>query len=252
MEKQITVAHFSPTGGTRRAALALAKGLAEESKEWDLSRLKGETPAFSGEELVLFAAPVFGGRIPEVLLRTLNTLRGNGARAVTAVVYGNRDFDDALLELNKAVKENGFTIVASAALVAQHSLAPAVGAGRPDPEDCFQMKGFAQRILEKLEQGGGEPSVPGNPDFLPRKPGAAVPETSGACVRCGACARNCPVGAIPLERPETTDPAKCILCMRCVNLCTKKARSLPAAMAAGVAAKLAPCLEVRRENELFL
>lgn len=40
-----------------------------------------------------------------------------------------------------------------------------------------------------------------------------------ACTACGACARQCPAGAIPATTPRATDHAECLKCLRCADVC---------------------------------
>mgnify|MGYP000311518015 CR=1 FL=1 len=101
-------------------------------------------------EVVVFAAPVFGGRIPKLVTDKIRKLHGNGKRTVTLAVYGTRAYEDALLELNRAVEGQGFQVAASAALIARHSIVPEVGAGRPDEKDQEEIRDFAKSVLEKL------------------------------------------------------------------------------------------------------
>ena len=96
---------------------------------------------------------MFGGRIPGVAAQRLRKLGGQGKRAVTLVVYGTRAYEDALLELNDVITDCGFQIVASGAFVAQHSMAPQVGSGRPDGADKEELRAFAGRVLKKVENG---------------------------------------------------------------------------------------------------
>lgn len=257
MQYNVTAAYFSPTGGTRRLALALAQGLAAPAQpaQLDLSQPGGPAPAaFAPGDLVVFAGPVFGGRLPAAMVAALRACQGNGALAVTAAVYGNRAYEDALLELNDCLAAQGFAIAASAAMVAQHSLVPAVAAGRPDGADLAQCSQYARAILNKLQAGGtpAAPLVPGARPYKEWQPSGQTPLVSAACNNCGLCAQQCPVGAIPAAQPQTTDPAKCILCARCLAVCPQHARALPPAMAAGLAQKLGPLAGVRRPNELFL
>ena len=252
MLSRITFLYFSPTGGTKRAAGALARGLANEVREIDLSQPELAGRCFDANDTVLIAVPVFGGRAPGCALERLSRFTGGGARAVTVAVYGNRAFEDTLLELNDFVKQQGFQAVASAALLAEHSMVHMVAAGRPDAQDFGQLRSFAGRILERLAlSGAGEPAVPGNRPYREWKPMAA-PLVTDACTGCGACAAQCPAQAIAPENPRETDPGKCILCMRCVAICPRQARVLPEPVQAMLTQKLSPLASVRRENELFL
>lgn len=60
MLDRITVLHFSPTGGTRRAALLLAQQIAEQVEEIDLCRPDTQAHSFGKDDVVLTAGPVYG------------------------------------------------------------------------------------------------------------------------------------------------------------------------------------------------
>ena len=92
--EHITVVYFSPTGGTRKACLSLAMEMGKKVKDVDLCSLEGEY-SFGPEDTVIVGVPVFGGRIPGYAAEKLTYLKGGGAAAVTAAVYGNRAFEDA-------------------------------------------------------------------------------------------------------------------------------------------------------------
>ena len=252
MLSKLTVLCFSPTGGTRAAADAVAAALSANCETIDL--LRPVSPrTFSADEVVLIAMPVFGGRIPGFALDQLKAFQGGSARAVTLAVYGNRAFDDALVELNDAAAANGFHVIASAAPVAEHSMVRSIAAGRPDSQDKTELAGYAAKILAKLDRG--DDSVPTVPGSHPGKAEAGAPwapVVSEACVRCGKCAAECPVGAIPADAPNTTDASRCIHCMRCTVVCPTDARTLAAPMAEKLTGFLTQCAGGRRENELYL
>ena len=167
--EHITVVYFSPTGGTRKACLNLAMEMGKKVKDVDLCSLEGEY-SFGPQDTVIVGVPVFGGRIPGYAAEKLTYLKGGGAVALTAAVYGNRAFEDALLELDDCLKAQGFRIGAGTALLAEHSMVRDVAAGRPDNQDRKEMADFGARILEKLEEEGWQ-----EPQSFLHGPGALHP-----------------------------------------------------------------------------
>lgn len=245
---------FSPTGGTQKAANCLAQGLAESFTALDLMDryLNLSRLTFTPEDCCLVAVPSFGGRVPAPAVRRLQALTGNGARAVLLAVYGNRDYDDTLLELEEVLVQAGFRPVAAVAAVAEHSLLPQFAAGRPDQADQAQLRAFGQAIRRRLEEGSPEElSLPGHRPYRPYAGVPMKPKATRACTACGLCAATCPVGAIPRETPRQTDKGKCISCMACAARCPQKARRTSRLMAFAAGRKLKAACAGRKENQLF-
>ena len=224
IEKWI-IAHFSPTGGTKKMADAIAAGFELPIVEMDLTR--ADSSVTLGENDALMAVlPVFAGRVPQISLERLAALKGSGQKAVAVVVYGNREFDDALLETRDALETSGFRVVAAAAFIAEHSMARSIASGRPDAEDEMLCRQFAAAVMAKADDAAPV-QVPGNTPYKELKPAAFHPAASESCIKCGACAQRCPVGAIALDDPSQTNNELCINCMRCVEACPQKCRALP-------------------------
>lgn len=245
---------FSPTGGTMKAANMVAQTLADEVTLVDLCDSKKDfrNLVLNEDDVAVIAVPSYGGRVPTTAVARLSKCRGNGARAVLMAVYGNRAYEDTLLELQDTVKEAGFKVVAAIAAVAEHSIAHQFATGRPDAQDQQLLETFAQSIKEKL--ASGELSAPHLPGNRPYKTSSVsmVPKATKACVSCGLCAQKCPVQAIDRLYPQNVDKKACISCMRCVTICPQHARTIHPIMqfAAGLALKKA-CSQ-RKEAELFI
>ena len=223
--KKWIIAHFSPTGGTKKVADAIAAGFELPIVEMDLTR--ADSAVTLGENDALMAVlPVFAGRVPQISLERLAALKGSGQKAVAVVVYGNREFDDALLETRDALETSGFRAVAAAAFIAEHSMVRSIASGRPDAEDEMLCRQFAAAAMAKADDAAPV-QVPGNTPYKELKPAAFHPAASESCVKCGACAQRCPVGAIALDDPSQTNNELCINCMRCVEACPQKCRALP-------------------------
>ena len=207
IEKWI-IAHFSPTGGTKKIADAIAAGFSVPVAELDLT--KADSAVTLGEHDGLMAVlPVFAGRVPRISLERLAALKGSGQKAVAVVVYGNREFDDALLETRDALETSGFRVVAAAAFIAEHSMARSIASGRPDAEDEMLCRQFAAAAMAKADDAAPV-QVPGNTPYKELKPAAFHPAASESCIKCGACAQRCPVGAIALDDPSQTNNELCI------------------------------------------
>lgn len=245
--------YFSPTGGTEKVGRIFCEGFSKNLKAIDLG-LRDKAAEKPESDLIVVAMPVFGGRIPATMAEKLNRLEGNGKKAVTLVVYGNRAYEDALLELNNIMEGRGFCVAASAALVAQHSMAPEIGEGRPDEQDRVEILDFAGKVLDKAENGIENPvKVPGNYPYKEAMNMPVTPLCLSSCSQCGACVDACPVGAIERNADGiVTDARKCMLCMACTAVCPDKARILPPSLQEKMGQMLGALKSVRGKNEFFL
>jgi NAD-dependent dihydropyrimidine dehydrogenase PreA subunit len=245
---------FSPTGGTAKAAQALTQSWEAQQETLDLTdpKLDWAGHTFQPEDLAVLAVPSFGGRVPAVAAERLGRLKGNGALCVLLCVYGNRAYEDTLVELEDAAIQSGFRVIAAVAAVAEHSIVHQYAAGRPDEKDKAQLQAFAAQIWEKVRQGGVQtPSLPGGRPYKKAGGGGLVPKAGKSCTHCGRCALRCPVGAIdPVTL--TADGKKCFSCMRCVTECPTGARQVNAAMVAAASLALKKVCSVRKECELYL
>lgn len=247
---------FSPTGGTEKAAEAITLEWSALAETIDLTDRKVDFSKcrIEAEDIVLIALPSYGGRVPALAAERLSQIRGNGAKCVLLCVYGNRAYEDTLVEMEDLAKKCGFTVIAAAAAVAEHSIMHQFASGRPDQDDIWQLKTFAKSILEKIEAGnpGGKPEIPGNRPYKKSGSTPLVPKADGKCTGCGSCMENCPAGAISKENLKTADAKRCIACMRCVVKCPRSARKANGALVFAASLAIKKACNERKEIELYL
>lgn len=120
MNRKINAMYFSPTGTTKKIVSGIADQILENMNgqiavkniDFTLPGVRKEAVPFTAEDVVVIGVPVYAGRVPNVLLNYLNSIKGNGALAVSVVVYGNRNYDDAAIELKDILELNGFKVIA--------------------------------------------------------------------------------------------------------------------------------------------
>lgn len=246
---------FSPTGGTEKVSGLVTGALDGNIVTVDLSDsgLDFHGVSMAKGDVAVISVPSYAGRVPAVAVERLGMVRGNGARAVLVCVYGNRAFEDTLVELEDVAKRAVFRVVAAVSAIAEHSVARQFAAGRPDAQDAAQLAEFAQQIQQKLlaEDASG-PSIPGNRPYKQAGGHRMAPEATEDCVSCGACAAACPVCAIDKSDPKRAAGEACISCMRCIAVCPRGARKLDSNKLSAVSQMLSKVCVARKECELFI
>ena len=245
--KNIWAVYFSATGTTKKVVTTLAKDVAQALKA-DYKETSFNSPAsrkesleFTADDLVVLGVPVYAGRVPSLIVPYVkDMIHGNGALAVPVVLYGNRNFDDGLMELRNLMRDNGFHPITAAAIVGEHSFSTTLGAGRPDADDMALVAQLAGKTVEKVNALAEAPAEavavegcdPIRPYYTPRDRNGepikdflkAKPMTDGdTCVKCGLCAKLCPMGSIDFEDFSNV-AGKCIKCCACVKNCPMGAK----------------------------
>lgn len=248
---------FSPTGGTDKVAEIITKAWGMPVNKIDLSDAKIDYSSlcFKQEDVAVIAVPSYGGRVPGLAAERISNIRGNQTPCVIVCVYGNRAYEDTLVELSDIAEKSGFNIIAAIAAVAEHSIFHQYAAGRPDAEDESELNDFANQILDKVNGSPAAfstPQIPGNRPYKKISVVSLVPKANNACTNCGLCAKQCPAMAISTEDFKATDTQKCLSCMRCVVNCPQSARKVNKAVVSSVALVIKKACSERKENELYL
>lgn len=248
---------FSPTGGTQKVADSIMEGWRAPVTKIDLTNAAADYSELNLEQddIVLIAIPSYGGRVPALAAQRLAQIHGNRAKCAIVCVYGNRAYEDTLIELQDIAQQCGFQIAAAVSAIAEHSIMHQYAAGRPDQIDKDELASFGKKIFDKISRHDlyvPLSQIPGNRPYKKTGGAGLVPKADGKCIGCGLCADNCPAQAINKEDLKTADSKKCISCMRCIVQCPKSARKVNGAMVSVASLAIKKACSERKKNELFI
>ncbi|HZK09643.1 MAG TPA: 4Fe-4S binding protein [Clostridia bacterium] len=238
--------YFSPCGGTKKYLEKLMASK-EETKVRDLTYKAQERLSLSKEDLLIIAFPVYYGRVPLLFLERLKNLEGSKTPAIILAVYGNRAFDDSLLEIKDFLIKKGFIPYAGAGLIAKHSFG-LIQTHRPHKKDLEEVNDFLIQAIKKKSRAKAY-NFPGNFPYKERGSLSFFPSTTDDCILCKACLRACPAHAI--DEKINTLSERCILCMACLDVCPMGARVLDQEFDDFIKA-FSEKLKEPRKNEFFL
>lgn len=276
---QVIVCYYSPTHTSKKIAQSIADGLdISRRRDIDLTNDKCTETIHIENAICIVAVPVYGGLIAPVAAQRIQRLKAENSLVVPIVVYGNRDYEDALVQLRDLLTANSFVPLCGGAFIGEHSYSRPgmpIAEGRPDSTDLQTAKDFGVKILEKtlsqlhindipdsaspdfaltydtsLESLITPPAMKGNIPYKTLRPATPqAPIVTDDCYGCGECLNLCPTGAISLnnERSETAIE-RCTKCCACVKYCPVSARVFDTPYTAMLHEK---CAE-RREPELFI
>lgn len=244
MIERINALYFSATGTTKKVITALARQVLKNSNrdiylhsfDFTLPAARKDALSFNEEDLLIIGVPVIAGRVPNVLLKYLDSMSGNGALAVAVIIYGNRNYDDALIELKDILESDGFKVIAGGAFIGEHSFSDILAKNRPDEKDMVVINEFANQIIKKMTTDDNiqtvvvKGKIPYREYYKPKDANGnpvdirkVTPKTNSNCTNCLLCAMVCPMGSIDFENAAKLNGI-CIKCCACIKKCPHNAK----------------------------
>lgn len=267
-QMKVTELYFSATNNTKVSVHEMALTIASQGREVDqgtdealrtdvtqetevIDVTNGSTPSakriFEEDEFVVVGMPVYGGRCLRIAMERLVGIQGKNTPCIAVITYGNRAYDDALIELCDFMKERGFIVKGGAALIGKHTFGE-IQVTRPDSEDLLAYRTFA---IQALHNDNEEVIVKGNRPYRDGGNGGRFrPSTTDECVQCGLCVKTCSAKAIDADCKSINE--SCVSCFRCIKVCPMHAKRMINQAYDEFAKEFTERLSERLENEFFL
>jgi ferredoxin len=237
--EKISLIYFSPTSTTKLILNEIAKGIDKKvSTVIDITNPEVRnqiSPEFKNS-VVLIGAPVYAGRIAKDAVDYFKTINGSGALAIIVVVYGNREFEDAMLELKNITVDSSFIPFAAGAFIGEHSFSNnefLIAPDRPDENDLEKALLFGKQIAYLLNSVKPQTEltpvhVPGDFPYRDGMGNSAFSfiNVTADCDDCGICVDVCPKNAVDESNGYSTVDKNCIFCCACIKACPQQARIL--------------------------
>jgi ferredoxin/flavodoxin len=262
--QSLKLVYFSPTGTTKAIIQGVARRINQSTVEViDITKPNARKQQLqtSENDLLVIGLPVYMGRVPALVMEWLHLIKAYNTPTECLVVYGNREYGDALLELKNILIERGCKLIACAAFIGEHSFSSSetpVAEDRPDARDLIQAELLAHKINEKLQSISSgdfisDISIPGNYpyDGITKIWDIDFIAVSNDCLQCGICAERCPMGAVNFENSSLIDIEKCITCCACIKSCPQNARTMKSSLVKERAVLLNNLYKERKEPVIF-
>lgn len=233
MKKNLNLIYFSPTNGTKKIVKSIGDAIDKNYKEFNITlpQNRFDNSTFTEEDILLIGVPTYAGRFPKILNEFIEKISCANSLAILITTYGNRDYEDSLLELKDIFVSKGAIPLAAAAFITEHSYTDKLATGRPNLDDLNIAFKFGTSIKNRLNEISHSSeieklSLPGNYPYIvkPSALSTIAPKTNKTCINCGVCANNCPTAAINFENYSIIDANKCIKCCSCIKKCPVNAK----------------------------
>lgn len=251
---KLTKMYFSPTNTTRTVIEEISKEIeAKDTRTIDLTKLdvrKNFNPQFDVNEIIVMGIPVYGMRIPKILLPYLKKLEGNNNPVILVSVYGNASEGILLKQLDYLLRKKKFKVIGASSFIGEHSFSYSynkikLANGRPDFNDLCRAEEFGKRIKKKLRRVDNYEElfeveitdestilskiIPSISKIIPiegAKMFAKIPELNKSkCNSCKKCANSCSVRAINYQTLKINKKL-CLRCYACAKKCPLNARKI--------------------------
>ena len=230
------IVYFSGTGNSRYCAQLLADRLEEECVDTFHYIRDGIAAELTSSRPWIFVAPTYSWQLPRIFAQFIRSSRFSGSREAYFIMTCGSDIGCAGTKNRALCQEKGLYYKGTLPVVMPENYIALFSA--PQPEEAQAIIAAARPVLER-----GAACIQAGKDLPEAKTGVLDHLKSGmvntlfyrfnvkakpfmvssACISCGRCVRNCPLGNLRLQDGKPIWGNHCTHCMACICGCPTKA-----------------------------
>ena len=225
---------FSPTGGGAKLARYL-ETICPDILFLDFTKreIRADVESINRElkdiDLLFVISPTYSHSIPNVLKKTLKSIKYNGCLCPIST-YGGVSPGGSIIDIIKSFNKSTVRIVGYGEFVCHHSYDFENVPSRPNSNDLALLANLYEKAIEMCLEGTKSISIKNKRNQLSyitrlfERFNVSVPKyTANACNNCLFCESVCPMRLIN-SNLETANENECIRCLACARVCLKNAR----------------------------
>ena len=230
------IVYFSGTGNSRYCAQLLAHRLGDDCMDTFSYIRNGIALELISSRPWVFVAPTYGWQLPRVFIQLLRTGLFSGCRDAYFVMTCGSDIGCAGRKNRDLCQTMGLTYRGTLPVIMPENYIAMFSA--PQPQEAQAIIAAAQPALESCAAAiqSGKDISEGRTGILDHLKSGAVNQlfyrfcvkakpftVSDACISCGKCVQDCPLGNIRLSQGKPVWGTHCTHCMACICSCPTQA-----------------------------
>jgi ferredoxin/flavodoxin len=224
------ILYFTGTGNSRHVAEKIAEATGDAIENIAVHLKKHDVGSYTSEKPYVFVGPVYAGRFPKVMIKYIEKAQFAGSHQAYFVATCAETPWITAKYTKKLADAKGFDVLGFRSVLMPQSYTTA-GMAQPD-EVNRQILAKAEGQIDALAKqiaGGArlqpEPlgkswmSTIANPLMYATMMSTKKFTVGDACIGCGTCVKNCPLGNIRLVDGKPVWGRDCTQCCACIGSC---------------------------------
>ncbi len=230
------IIYFTGTGNSRYLSMVLSELLDDEAVDSSSYMKKGAAGDFYSNKPYIFVCPAYAWRMPHIFEKFIRKSEFLGNSYAYFIMNCGGDNGNAVSYIRKLCSDKKFEFMGMKTIIMPDNYVALYSIIQPENErktiesannvllkasDIIKVRKVFDdhtiSLVDKIKSG------PVNELFFKYMVKSKKFHATDACISCGLCEKNCPLGNIELVNGKPEWKERCTHCMACISCCPKTA-----------------------------